>query len=111
MLKRNIKYSLKFLRKNLEAFIWLGGITYLALINPYSGDHLSLCAFDLAGIDFCPGCGLGMSISLLFHGDIAASFSMHPLGIAALIILVYRVASLLFRNISNSNRSMEVFNG
>lgn len=111
MLKRSIKNSVKFIRKNFEAFIWLGGLTYLAFINPYSGGHLSLCAFDLAGIDFCPGCGLGMSISLLFHGDIAASFSMHPLGIIAFIILVYRVTTLLFRNISNSNRSMEVYNG
>jgi len=111
MLKRSVKYSVKFFRENREALIWLGGMTYLAFINPYSGGHLSLCVFDLAGIDFCPGCGLGMSISLLFHGDIAASFYKHPLGIFAFIILVYRITSLLFRNISNSNRSTEVYNG
>jgi hypothetical protein len=110
-MKSSINNSVKFIRKNLEAFMWIGGLTYLALINPYSGGHLSLCAFNLAGIDFCPGCGLGMSISLLFHGDIAASFSAHPLGIFALIILVYRIYSLLYGNFTNSNRTMEVYNG
>jgi hypothetical protein len=110
-MKRSIKNSVKFIRKNLEAFIWIGGLTYLALINPYAGGHLPLCVFDLAGIDFCPGCGLGMSISLLFHGDFAASFSAHPLGIAAVLILVSRITSLLFRNFSKLNRSMEVYNG
>jgi hypothetical protein len=111
MMKRTIKSSVRFVQKNLEALLWLSGLGYLAVINPYSGGHLSLCAFDLAGIDFCPGCGLGMSISLLFHGDVASSFTAHPLGIIAFIIILYRIISLLFRNFSNSNRSMEVYNG
>jgi len=43
------------------------------------------------GFTWCPGCGLGHSISFLFHGDIKSSFHAHWLGIPALIIIVYRI--------------------
>jgi len=67
----------------------------LALMSPGTDPHYSLCIFKLIGIDFCPGCGLGHSISHLFRGDLQASFSAHPLGIFAVIIILFRIYKLL----------------
>ena len=46
----------------------------------------------------CPACGLTRSFILLFHGDLAGSLRMHPLGfwIAALVVfqIPYRLLAL-----------------
>lgn len=86
----------KLIRKiNLEALAWLIGLLYLALINPASANHFSFCIFKLLGFELCPGCGLGLSISFLLHGDFVNSFHAHPLGSIALVILIFRIFSLL----------------
>ncbi len=82
-------------RNNLEALIWIVGITFLALSDPHKESHYSLCLLKNSGMGFCPGCGLGHSIGFLFRGEILNSFKSHPLGIIAIIILSYRVFSLL----------------
>jgi hypothetical protein len=88
-----------FLKKvEWEAVFWIIGLGYLFFINPYTQQHFTLCPFNNLGIDFCPGCGLGKSISLLYYGDIINSLKTHPLGIFALIIIVHRIISLLNKN-------------
>lgn len=82
-------------RKYFELIFWITSMTMLALMQPGSDHYFSLCIFKMAGINFCPGCGLGHSISYLFHGNIQASFSSHPLGIFAVIIILFRVYKLL----------------
>lgn len=94
-----MKSVFKILSKNLEALLWLGGLIYLYNINPYADGHLSLCGFKLLGVEYCPGCGLGRSISLFFNGDVQGSIDMHPLGIVALVLISYRIISLLLKNI------------
>ena len=95
---------------DLEAFMWIIALSYLLFINPYAHQHFTLCPFKNLGISFCPGCGLGRSIAFLYHGDISQSFSTHPLGIAALILILHRIASLLYRSYKSNNKPMEVFN-
>jgi hypothetical protein len=68
-----------------------------ALINPYSGG-VSFCLLDMAGFSFCPGTGLGRSIALFYRGNITESFQMHPAGIAAVLIIMGRIGSILHRN-------------
>ncbi|MCK6616048.1 MAG: DUF2752 domain-containing protein [Cyclobacteriaceae bacterium] len=80
-----------------EAVIWLVALLALALTDPQAGGHFTLCPLAQAGATFCPGCGLGRSISLFFHGDFAESWRMHPLGIVTVIVLSYRIISL-FQN-------------
>jgi hypothetical protein len=80
---------------NLELIVWMTGLIYLAIINPAGEKHLSFCVFRLLGVDFCPGCGLGRSISFLLHGDLSASWQAHPLGVFALVILVLRIVVLI----------------
>jgi Protein of unknown function (DUF2752) len=77
-----------------ELIIWCCALIYLAFINNPGTEHFTICPFKNLGIDFCPGCGLGNSISFMLHGDIKSSFAVHPFGIAALIILVLRIITL-----------------
>jgi len=83
---------------------------YLALINPYETKHFTLCLFSLAGIENCPGCGLGKSISMVFHGDFLGSLKAHPLGIPAILLIVRRIIQLI-KNTKTSLKKMEVING
>ena len=83
------------LRKlNIELFFWIGGLTYLAFMNP-SETHFSLCPIKNLGFSFCPGCGLGHSISFIFHGKFEESFHHHPLGIFALSVILWRIFQLI----------------
>jgi hypothetical protein len=73
-----------------EALIWIGAMIFLGLSDP-SCHHYTLCPFNNIGIDFCPGCGLGRSIGYLFRMDLKSSFLLHPLGIPAVILIVFRI--------------------
>ncbi|MDZ7896553.1 MAG: DUF2752 domain-containing protein [Arcicella sp.] len=79
---------------NIELIFWIGGLACLALMNP-SEAHFSLCPIKNLGISFCPGCGLGHSISFLFHGQIKESFNHHPLGVFALLVIFWRIFQLV----------------
>ena len=57
----------------------------------------SLCLFKFAGIQHCPGCGLGHAINEALHLRLAASFHQHPLGVAAVIIILNRIKQLSFK--------------
>ncbi|MEO9147683.1 MAG: DUF2752 domain-containing protein [Ginsengibacter sp.] len=81
-------------RRYFELAAWVSGLILLALMSPGTDTHYSFCFFKFIGIQFCPGCGLGHSISYLFHGNIRASFAAHPLGIFALIIISFRIFRL-----------------
>jgi hypothetical protein len=78
----------------LEALAWSLALIALWWYTPGGEDHFTLCPLYHLGFDHCPGCGLGRSISFLFHGDLAQSFSTHPLGIFAVIVLSYRIFEL-----------------
>jgi len=77
-----------------EAVIWMFALIMLAVCSP-AETHITLCPLANLGVDFCPGCGLGRSISFLFHGDVKHSFEAHPFGIFAVIILSFRIVKLV----------------
>jgi len=77
-----------------ELVFWIAGLICLAFTNPNGQAHFSLCPLKLLGFKWCPGCGLGHSISFLFRGDIRSSLQAHWLGIPALVIIVYRICVL-----------------
>ena len=78
-----------------ELSVWVGGLLWLALMNPAAEVHFSLCIFKWIGLSFCPGCGLGHSISWLFHGKLQQSLNAHPLGIFAVVVLLFRIFTLI----------------
>ncbi len=92
-MKPNARHIFQFIRSRLEAFIWIGGLVLMALMSP-SNAHASLCPFSAMGLSFCPGCGLGHSISYLARGDFQASFMAHPLGMFAVTILLWRIVQI-----------------
>jgi hypothetical protein len=82
---------------NIEALIWIAGLIVLAIIKPENHSHFTLCPFKNLGFKYCPGCGLGLSISYLFHGCIKESIQSHVLGIPAVIMLLVRTISIMKR--------------
>lgn len=78
-----------------EALIWVVALAVLAIIDP-SAPAISICPLRLLGVEICPGCGLGHSVSWLLHGEIRNSLQSHILGIPTLLVLLHRILSLLF---------------
>jgi hypothetical protein len=91
-----------------EAVLWLIGLIYLLIINPYQVQSFTFCPFHNIGITFCPGCGLGRSISFIYHGDLINSFKTHPLGIAGFVIILIRVIKLSIKMNHNFHKTKEV---
>ena len=83
---------------NLELIFWVAGLSCLAFTNPTAQAHFSLCPLKALGFKWCPGCGLGHSISFLFRGMIAQSVKAHWLGIPALVLILNRIAKLFWNN-------------
>jgi hypothetical protein len=81
--------------KYFELVFWIAALFSLAFTNPAGQGHFSLCPLKAMGITWCPGCGLGHSISWLFRGNTRNSFHAHWLGIPALIIILYRIYTLI----------------
>jgi hypothetical protein len=86
--------KIQFRNIPFEAIIWFAALLSLAITNVDSHPHFTLCPLALAGFDWCPGCGLGRSISLFFHGKLSDSFAMHPLGVFAAFVLSVRIVKL-----------------
>lgn len=76
-----------------ELIVWTIGLLALA-ISDFPASCVGFCPFKWLGFAWCPGCGLGRSISYLLHGNLNLSFQTHPLGGAALIILASRILKL-----------------
>jgi len=81
-----------------EASVWISGLVYLLLFHAPGEAHFTICPLSNLGFEFCPGCGLGNSISYIFKGDFIASIHSHPLGIFALIIITLRIITIIKNN-------------
>ena len=81
-------------QRYFELAFWIVSIVLLGLMNPREV-HYSFCLFKFLGLNLCPGCGLGHSISFLIRGDIKSSFAAHPLGIFGLSIIFFRIYKLI----------------
>ena len=95
----------------LEAIIWIAGLLVLAINNPVSNHHFSICPIKNLGLSFCPGCGLGESISHLFRFQLIESFSAHPLGIFAFVILMHRIFFLFRKSYLNYLNDLSQLSG
>ena len=89
---------------SFELSFWIIALIYLATIKPLQ-THLPFCLFKNIGISWCPGCGIGRSISYLLHGDVIKSFQTHFLGTFALLVIVYRILQLINKIKTNQNQS------
>jgi lipoprotein signal peptidase len=90
----------------LEGIIWIAALFYFAFfVNPFE-THFTICPLANAGFEYCPGCGLGNSISLFFHGYFAESFNTHILGMPALIIIFHRIYSVIKFNLKKEKTTI-----
>lgn len=79
--------------KYVEFVFWVLALTLLATADPHE-HHFTLCPLANLGFEWCPGCGLGRSITAIFNADFEASFRHHWFGIPALLIILYRIYQL-----------------
>jgi hypothetical protein len=84
-----------------EAAIWISSLLFLAFVVNPGETHFTLCPLNNFGFNYCPGCGIGNSVSYLLHGNIYNSLLSHSLGLFALIIIVVRIINLIKSNWRN----------
>ncbi|MET1057626.1 MAG: DUF2752 domain-containing protein [Pedobacter sp.] len=85
------------MRFPLELFFWIAAFIFLAMAKPalHPGDiHFTFCPLANMGVTWCPGCGLGRAITLIFQGSFRESLKYHWLGIPAVLIIGYRIVIL-----------------
>lgn len=101
-----MKVNMKTVKRSFFLhFEWVAlaaGLILAASIVPGT-DEPTFCLFNRSGVDFCPGCGLGRSISMAFRGQLKASLQMHPAGLLAILILLYRIVFIHIRNYNLTN--------
>jgi hypothetical protein len=79
---------------HFEWVVFSLGLILMATMDPLN-TGFSFCLFDMIGVTFCPGEGLGKSIAWLFRGDFSASYQAHPAGSITVIILTLRIFHLI----------------
>ena len=80
-------------------FEWIalaGMLVAAATIDPSSASLF--CPIEWAGFEYCPGSGIGRSMSSALRGDFSGSFELHPAGIPAVIIMSGRIGNIFHRN-------------
>jgi|GEM_PF-198648 len=81
----------------VELIFWITALALLAIAEPRDHtqvNHFSFCPLANLGLSWCPGCGLGRSITQFFHGNLKESIHQHWLGIPAVLIISYRIVTL-----------------
>ena len=90
--KQKMKYLKSF---PLELFFWITALVLLGVTNSHE-HHFTLCPLANLGFEqWCPGCGVGRSISHILHGEFTESFKEHWFGFPALLILMLRIFTLI----------------
>src|SRR5690625_368370 len=93
----------------LMKFEWVALLAMLMLattLDPASSEPY-YCLLQQLGSELCPGCGLGRSMALAAQGSYQASIQMHPMGIVAISVLLFRIIQLLIRNYHYKTDTLE----
>ena len=84
------------LQKNFELIVWISALVLLFFMKTDTSAQ-SLCLFKWLNTTYCPGCGLGHSIHAALHLQLMASLKLHPMGIAAVLIILNRIKQLILK--------------
>src|SRR5690625_1014823 len=90
-------------------FEWLALLAMLLLattLDPTPSGP-SYCLLKQLGSELCPGCGMGRSRAWAGQGSSQSSIQMHPLGIIAIPVLLFRIIQLLRRNYHYKTEPLE----
>jgi hypothetical protein len=94
-----------FYRNYFEIVAFGGGLLLLALMDPNTASGPGLCILENIGFEYCPGDGLGHSISFIFRGEFDNALKSNMLGPFALAILSGRILYLFSQNYLNCNNN------
>ena len=82
-----------------EGILWIIALIGLFLIDPASGEsHFTLCPLANAGLEWCPGCGIGHSIGLMLHGEVHKAWEAHVFGPVAVVLILIRIITIIKLN-------------
>lgn len=95
----------RLFKKYFEIAAFGFGLLLLALMNPETTMGPGLCLLENLGFQYCPGDGLGHSISYTFRGDISNALKANILGPLSLFILGSRIVYLIKENCSINNKN------
>ena len=84
------------LHKNFELMVWIAALLLLFFMKADISTK-SLCLFKWFNSTYCPGCGLGHSIQAALHLQFMVSVKLHPMGIAAVLIILNRIKQLIIK--------------
>ncbi|WP_214459089.1 DUF2752 domain-containing protein [Flavihumibacter fluvii] len=88
----------RWIYRNNELLIWIAALLWIYFgINP-AEKQTSFCTFHWLGFTVCPGCGIGRSMHAALHGQWGISWEYHWFGLPALLIIFFRVISLITTN-------------
>ena len=82
----------------LELILWVSALILLGTARPalhHEEKHFTFCPLANMGLSWCPGCGLGRSVTHFLHGNVLESIRFHWLGIPAVLIIGYRIIVLV----------------
>ena len=99
----------KFFSIHFEWVAFSIGLILIVSMNPYVYQGSSICLFDIAGIGFCPGEGLGHSIAFFFRGDLNSAMEANALGPFAAFVIIFRIGYLIKNNIINNVKFRESY--
>lgn len=94
---QSVRDFLKRNRAAVEAAVWTGGLGLMALADPTREALLEVCLIKLAGLTWCPGCGLGHAVGFLARGQFAEAMASHPLVLPVVAVLVVHIVRLVAR--------------
>lgn len=81
-----------------EITVFSVGLLLMVFMDPTTGYRSSWCLYEIVGVNFCPGEGLGHSIAYIFRGQFYNAMQANVLGPFAIIVLFSRVGFLLRKN-------------
>jgi hypothetical protein len=92
-------------RNYFELAAFIGGLLLLALMDPDTANGPGLCLLENLNFPYCPGDGLGHSISYIFRAEFGNALEANILGPFAIIILTGRISYLISQNLSNKKQN------
>src|SRR5688572_26597726 len=90
----------------LQALSWTVVLAVLYFMDRGSTSG-SLCLFRFLGLEHCPGCGIGHSISEALHFNLSKSFETHVMGVPAAFFLVLYIIRTFISSIKQSTHGPE----
>jgi len=99
-----MKEIITYLYRNyFEITVFSIGLLLLAFMDPTTTNGSGLCLLENLNFPYCPGDGLGHSVSFIFRGEIHNALKANILGPFALLIILGRIFYLFSQNFLNNN--------